>query len=512
MLLVLKCAGSAIRIFVEVSYGLLALAALFYIYILTFPFLIFRKLVTRIVQVYNKDVVQVVRDLSALFHRDFDSLEVKPLSSIVACLRMKGHSLSVTQFQEVFHERVILKKEKETNSSLAYPELQQYFTRFFGYSFLKWDRNFDIKNHVNVYTSGDRDQLIITHEELIKIWEDLMIKPFRKDRSPWEIVIVDNYVNGGNNDQLSADWIFFLRIHHGLADGFSFQKIICSFLDTTDYEPNFPARRATKLQTLLMGLKCLIMGPYEFLNKSVRYAEPYHSLHYPFQDLSNEYFVVESDLFPVNAVKQIRSHFKVAFTTVLATMICGGLRKFLLKNSKPFPEAFTISIPFATPERSQNLGNEFYLAPVNVPLHLPKRKERLQDIQLQLKNISQSTFTIMFNRIIGRLGMFPSKVFREITRKCIFSTSYSTIPGPEKILKLKGFPGCEMIEANFAHGMASDSLGLGFSTITFNGNMRMTIFVEKNLVESREFAQQIIECIMDEYLEMRQQSASSHDM
>lgn len=102
------------------------------------------------------------------------------------------------------------------------------------------------------------------------------------------------------------------------------------------------------------------------------------------------------------------------------------------------------------------------------------------------------------------MSCLPSLLLRAATKKSIFSISYSSIPGPEKIIT-GGFGGeCSLVEANFAHGLSPDSLGLAISTLTFAGKLRMTLFVDRNLMGGRrDKANIFVDCLMEEWRELQ---------
>ncbi len=64
----------------------------------------------------------------------------------------------------------------------------------------------------------------------------------------------------------------------------------------------------------------------------------------------------------------------------------------------------------------------------------------------------------MTDIFLKQISNLPNLILRAVTRKSCFSASYSTVTGPDKIVR-GGLGGCDLIEANFTHGLGSDSLG-----------------------------------------------------
>lgn len=361
---------SACFLIKELIVWVLAYLFIIYVFLFTTPFVFYRKFISYIAKYYDKDITTIVTGLSAVFHRDFDCFHEKPLHTIVACLRIKktGDPLTLANAQQAFLEKVIQKKGG--NGKLVYPELQQHYTRWMGYSFLKWDRKFDICNHVTVYQEDN--EMVVNRKVLMEIWQELMVKPFHKEKSPWEAILLENYVEEGEG---APDWIIFMRLHHGLADGFCFEHILSNLFDS-DYKPDFTSnpsvsvsvhhddsitrKTLSEVQKLLVNLRCLWMGPYDLVNRGIRYAEDYHSLHFPADEKSNNYFVVESPLIPVDQVRKIKQRLGVGFTTVLVGVAAGAIRKFLVRNAMPFPERYVTTIPFPSGDNKsgKKLGND----------------------------------------------------------------------------------------------------------------------------------------------------------
>lgn len=361
---------SAWSTFKETIVWLLSYVFILYVFIFTAPFAVYRKVITVVAKIYDKDITTGITGLSTIFHRDFDSYHEKPLHAIVACLRVKGGNLSVSLLQKYFMEKVVLKNNPKTGK-VAYPELQQHFTRFMGYSFLKWDRSFDISKHVIVY--NDDNEMVVTQPVLMELWQYLMVKPFPRNRSPWEVVLVENYVGEKGEGENAPDWIIFVRINHAIADGFCFENILSSLFET-DYTPDFYAvshkskeeqeklKTQQKIQNVMLYLQCLAKGPYELVNRGIRFADDFHALHIQAEKKCNEYFVLESPRIPVKEIKQIKQRLGIGFTAVLLGVACGAVRQFLIKNGTPLPAKYTATIPFPSkPKREDKLENDLYV-------------------------------------------------------------------------------------------------------------------------------------------------------
>lgn len=326
------------------------------------PFYAYRSVISVLAKFMDSGITRVISGLSATLVRDHDFLDSKPLSTIVVHIKVNG-PLTICELRNLFKERVISKRSAD--NAFQFAELQQFYQTFMGYVFLKWDRNFDLSNHVKSYQSSSRQQ--VTNRDLMTVWEDLMIRPFPVKRSPWECFLVENFHEDGDEEDgaPTRKSILFLRIHHGIADGFSVQRMMCSLdpsyvknLQNCELVPKISFVTSLKKQ-LLRFYHAAFFGPADLLDRLLNYQETYHTFHAPLNKHTKEYFVVESPVILVDHVKKIKQKFGVAFTTVLVSLVCSGIKKYLTKNQRQLPALQMLGIPFATDagQHSSKLGN-----------------------------------------------------------------------------------------------------------------------------------------------------------
>lgn len=328
------------------------------------PVKLYSNFINYLAYISHLEIGDMLTGIRAAQIRDFDELHEKPRTTEVACLRLKG-PLDYERIVDAFFRRVVTKMDpNKAYHKLQYPELRQYFTKFLGYVFLKPDDKFDVRNHFVIYENSGEP---VNRKKLMQIWEELMVKPFVKNKSPWEMTLIDNYVpdkdevetwNATESLKTTEEkyWVVLIRIHHGLADGFSVQKML-SYLADEEFIPNFSAK-ISPLQSVLMGLRAVILGPYDIVWRWFRGREDFHHLHLHPSKQSGEFYVIESKLISTKVVKSIKKKFGAPFTAVLVAAISGGLRKYMLKYNKPIPKYMSTAIPFATLDHSDKLTNE----------------------------------------------------------------------------------------------------------------------------------------------------------
>ncbi|CAG7818774.1 unnamed protein product, partial [Allacma fusca] len=137
--------------------------------------------------------------VSKLFRPDLDSFVTgldtsflgntpeESSTNVICCLVVNGN-ISEYRIREMFEERVI--KLKDSKGDFVYKKLSQYWVRFYGYSFWKTDKSFNLSNHVRNY---DYDNVITEkptdEDKLKKAIEDILRTPWKSYQSHWELLV-----------------------------------------------------------------------------------------------------------------------------------------------------------------------------------------------------------------------------------------------------------------------------------------------------------------------------------
>ncbi|CAG7830045.1 unnamed protein product, partial [Allacma fusca] len=138
-----------------VSYKLvllkLILAVVFGLFIFViFPLIVlvsvlFRTIIKILAKLLRPDLGPILNGMSASIALDNFK---KPKYNLAMYFIIDG-SLSIDNFQGQFFETVLTKRTPLGN--LYYPELQQTVGTFLGFSFRRWETNFQLRNHVRQY-------------------------------------------------------------------------------------------------------------------------------------------------------------------------------------------------------------------------------------------------------------------------------------------------------------------------------------------------------------------------
>jgi len=168
----------------------------------------------------SKLVPQVYSDISKL---------VTPLSSIFATQKEEQKTHVVFSFclegvigleglRATFRSRVI--EKKKVNGDFQWPELQQYIVHKLGFPFWKWDKAFNIRNHIHLLQIVPKEsQACVSPRDVLEVIEDQVIrKPFPSAQSPWEILIVPNFLDtrkyGHEMEEVPVGTLLLLHYDH----------------------------------------------------------------------------------------------------------------------------------------------------------------------------------------------------------------------------------------------------------------------------------------------------------
>lgn len=447
------------------------------------PLFTFRKLLGIISRFFDPDICNAVDSFGHIISRDYEDWYRSPSQSIVVLFKLKGH-FQLDQLREHLTRKVILKSDVNHNK-LDYPELQQFVIKRMGSLFFKWDRSFNVANHVNIFS--DKDLLpnpgtdIVDETKLRRIWEAMITRPYMKQRSLWDVHIVPNYVSNSKDvEKEEQQQLIILRLHHVLADGISVYKLL---LTLTDYDMAnlekdvMPFRKGPPGSELLMHLQALFLGPTSIVTKLATGVDMYNKLHKPLPKKTGKIHIVQvtTDLKTIKNVSRV--HLDVSFHTVLLAALTGAVRNYLLQNGEKIPwSPIRVGLPIPKPGHSYKLRNQYLSALYDLPVTKKTPRQRLFACEKRLVKLLKDPFVPFMWQAWLILGLFPTILTRFLTLKSAFTVLYSEIKGPESRLTLTNDYGkFELNDLVFSFGLGSDDLGI---LINYANHKPLDIFME----------------------------------
>ena len=322
---------------------------------------IHRKLVQLLAALFRPhDLCRIFTGKGAFFA--LENVYTRPKLTILLHFIFDG-PVPIDKLRRKFQLKLV--DEIDDQGNLTYPQLRQTWTQFLGFLFWKWDANFSVDNHVHLYDHTEAKLALsspCTEDDLKKVTGELLAKPFVKGISPWEAVVIPNYVAKNNSDGREQTVIVF-RIHHAMADGFSILKMTFKLFDL-EKKARVPKVSFPKLspyqhvmQTLLFPFKL----PFDVAEMLVEAFDGPNAWH-PWKKLSRNYEMFFSDCIQVDDVKKIKYKFNVAYNAVVYAVTTGGIRRLMEEVGQKVPESLSCFVPFPMPKHPGGLAVHVYVA------------------------------------------------------------------------------------------------------------------------------------------------------
>lgn len=408
---------------------------------------------------------------------------------------------------------------------LPIPRFHQRVVKPPGRGWPRWeeDPDFDLGHHLvrmelPASPRGDDAALRAVIEELVS-------RPLDPERPLWQFHLLDGYRGGS---------VVFGRLHHAIGDGVALMMVLLSITDldpdpADDFHPNpftellrrSPLSLATvrELAEQIMpdGMR-LLLNPAEALRKAGRWATRFASIgalgklvlrpadpRTPFKGpLIVQKRVAWSEPIAVDEVKALGKAMGATINDVLLTAMAGGLRRYLERHQADSPDLnFRAAMPvnLRPLERMADLGNEFGLVFLSLPVGIDDPIRRLQELRRRATALKRSVEPVVVFRILQALGLTPITVQRWVVR--IFATKATAvatnIPGPREALYLAGKP----LRDLFFWVPQAGRVGIGISICSYAGRIRLGVGTDAGLVPDPEV---VVEGFHEELEEMRRRA------
>ena len=263
----------------------------------------FRSFLVFYVKHFKPELGKILGLRSTIFATDLPN--ARSNTTVIAPAVFSGR-INIDNFKQDALEKVVMVKDDQ--GRLKYPELQQSMSFFCGYPFWKWDKRFDIANHI---LDGYKNQRILDKDGLQNISSELMRRPFNSAQSPWEMYLFSEYCNSPS--EKSPKCLVLLRFSHCLVDGVSLMKIISS---SSSIPLDAPKGGTTSMNPgvkwLLRFLKLLFL-PYDLTSVVYSGYADINTFHIQQDKLSFPVVVRLSDPIPISLVKRAKHKLNSSF-------------------------------------------------------------------------------------------------------------------------------------------------------------------------------------------------------
>jgi len=418
----------------------------------------------------------------------------------------------------VFREKLDFKKLQATIEQrfLAYPRFKQKAVQDPTGAWWEDDKQFDIRHHIKKSRLPGK----AGKKELQDYVSKMASEGLDFTKPLWQFHLVENYKGGG--------CALLTRIHHCYADGIALISVMLSMTadnaeaslakpkpkekhskGNNSEEMHFWTSVTKPMASVWSGAMKLTRGLVEqgleiakdpstmreFASKGMELADELRKIAMMEPDsptrfkgmLSRSKRVAWCDPLPLGEVKVIGKALRCSINDVLLATAAGALRDYMeRKGDKTEGVELRAVVPvnLRPIEKAGDLGNQFGLVFVDLPIGVENPIERMLKVRERMKELKGSSQPIVAFVLLSAVGMGP-KILQDQISALIgrnASAVMTNVPGPQKPLF---FAGREIDEIDFWVPQ-SGGIGMGVSILTYNGKVQFGLIADARLVPDPE--------------------------
>ena len=349
-------------------------------------------------------------------------------------------------------------------------------------------------------------------EALARLVSDLASTPLDHARPLWEVHVVDG-VNGGS--------ALIMRIHHCIGDGTAAMVVCNALFDTTTDAPPAQAPAMAGVGGRGNGLLASAFAPIE---EAVRLAvdtarTTFDAIAHPTQLVAKARLVLEgasmlaaellkspdprsplkgsfglekrvawSEPVSLADVKAIGAPSGAKINDVLVAAMTGALRTYLRRRGVDVDRVGVramVPVDLRPPARALELGNEFGLVILELPLQGRRSRDRLRLTKERMDALKRSPEPVAILALFDLFGRGP-KAAADLAVD-LFGTKASlvmtNVVGPLGPVRLAGAPIDRLM---FWVPHPGRQLGMGVSILSYNGEATLAVVADAHLVPDPE--------------------------
>lgn len=331
------------------------------------------------------------------------------------------------------------------------------------------DPLFDLRSHVHHVAlpapGGPRAM-----EALVS---DLMSTPLDHHKPLWQVHLIDDPVRGS---------ALVVRLHHCIADGVSLVRLLLELSDEASgtahaevgLHPPTPAGLVDRLHVLgdqARTLAHLLMLP----------PEPPTPLQ---GALGVRKRAAWTKALPLGGIVAIAHRHNATVNDVLLAATTGALRRHL-DSRQGYREGLELRLMMPVNLRraqgaASELGNQFGLVYVSLPLGVRDPAERLSECKRRLDGLKSSPDATVSFSVLGAMGFVSASAEQlGVDLFTLKATALATnVPGPSAPVSIAGVRVANML----VWAPVSGRMGMSFSFLSYAGNLTVGLGVDERLV------------------------------
>lgn len=419
----------------------------------------------------------------------------------------------------IFREKLDFRKLQTTLEQrfLSFPRFKQKAVQDPTGAWWEEDRDFDIRHHLKKTRLPGR----AGKKELQEYVSQMASMGLDFTKPLWQFHLIENYQGGGS--------ALLTRIHHCYADGIALISVMLSMTgDSAEASLAKPKQKekngrgrseheemhfwtsVTKpMASVWSGAMKLTRGLVEqgleiakdpatmreFATKGMELADELRKIAVMEPDSPTRFKgmlgrgkrVAWCDPLPLGEVKVIGKALRCSINDVLLATAAGALRDYMERRGD---KADGVELRAVVPvnlrpiEKAGELGNQFGLVFVDLPIGIEDPIERLQTVRKRMQELKGSSQPIVAFVLLSAVGLGP-KILQDQISSLIGRNAtavMTNVPGPQKPLY---FAGREIDEIDFWVPQ-SGGIGMGVSILTYNGKVQFGLITDAGLVPDPE--------------------------
>lgn len=370
------------------------------------------------------------------------------------------------------------------------------------------DPNFTIDAHIHRIAVAEPGG----YAAFLELAGDLASVPLDFSKSPWQVHVVDN---------VDGNTAVVLRFHHCIADGIAMVAVTMRLFDK---EPDTPVALPEKISKHYTGMLDFLVKPAQQAIKSAGdmantlMQEGMATLQHPGRVLEFGALATQSAgilahtlLMPGDPKTPFKGKLHVSkrvavspqmdlaevkligdlaggkVNDVLLAAMTGALRDYLIQRGTEVNGLIiraVVPVNLRSVERALDLGNEFGLVFLELPIGLEDPLARVSNIRKQMDRIKKSPEAFLFFGVLNVFGLTPRQVEDQVVN--IFGTKatavMTNVAGPREEMFLAG----SAIDHIMFWVPQAGHLGLGVSIYSYNGLVTLGVITDALLVPDPE--------------------------
>ncbi|CAG7723524.1 unnamed protein product [Allacma fusca] len=387
---------------------------------------------------------------------------------------------------------------------LVYPKFYQILDRVGG--FFCWKpSNYDIEHHVRFLDGLDENSPSISEAEAMERCGRVCNEAFAPGRAHWEILVIPKFHYDVENEDVEnavRKLAIYVRIHHGIGDGFSLLKFILKDM-AREKECDIPLPKKPK-RSVWFGIGVVLF--FMFRGPRYLYWEMIHKDENPLMKLqaSGQKCLAWSEQISVEFVKEIKSKLKTGMSTVMLSAFAGAVRRYYDEiDNGQHPKQVSLVMPLPAPNHPDDqMVNKFSIILFPLAIDSVDPVERVRDIDREGRKLAQSPEVVMNLFLVTLAGAMPVVLARPFFTNTQATMVVSNIPGPSRTIKIYNR---KLVDTMFWLPHLGSS-GISISFLSYGSNLRIGLTVDKGIIPNgNDGARGILQNTIEELVKLAEQ-------